>query len=136
MRNKIDGKIIELLMAHGRMPINEIAERCGVSEATVRNRIASLVDDKVILGYKARIKPGEGAEQVIIGIDVLPERYVHVVDALKSNPDIKELYKTSGDNSMVAIASLSGDSSALIKGIEKISGVTKVYPAFVQGVVK
>ena len=136
MRNKIDEKIIELLMSHGRMPVNEIAERCGVSEATARNRIASLIEENVILGYKARIKPSAGIEQVIIGIDVLPERYVHVADALKSNPEIKELYKTSGDHSMVAIASLSGDSSALIKSIEKISGVAKVYPAFIQGVVK
>ena len=136
MRNKIDEKIIELLMSHGRMPINEIAERCGVSEATARNRIAALIEEKVILGYKARIKPGSGIEQVIIGIDVLPERYVHVADALKSNSEIKELYKTSGDHSMVAIASLSGDPSALIKNIEKISGVAKVYPAFIQGVVK
>ena len=67
---------------------------------------------------------------------MLPERYVHVADALKSNPEIKELYKTSGDHSMVAIASLGGDPSALIKSIEKISGVAKVYPAFIQGVVK
>ncbi|MEM3841552.1 MAG: Lrp/AsnC family transcriptional regulator [Candidatus Micrarchaeaceae archaeon] len=137
MRNEIDEKIINLLLNEGRMPINEIAKKCGSSEATVRNRIASLIEKRVIIGYKARIRPGNGMAQIIIGIDVLPEEYVHIMEELKSNPDINELYRTSGDHSMVAIANLSGkDPSLLIKDIEKINGVKKVFPAFVQEAVK
>jgi Lrp/AsnC family transcriptional regulator for asnA, asnC and gidA len=45
---EINWKIIELLQEDGRMPFSTIAERIGVSEGTVRNRVNQLREDKVM----------------------------------------------------------------------------------------
>lgn len=44
----IDTKIINLLQTDGRMSNLEIAKKIGVSEGTVRNRIAKLTDQEII----------------------------------------------------------------------------------------
>ncbi|MBU2609741.1 MAG: Lrp/AsnC family transcriptional regulator [Chloroflexi bacterium] len=46
--DKIDHKIVELLMEDGRMPAAEIARQVGISERTVRYRIERMVTDGLI----------------------------------------------------------------------------------------
>jgi Lrp/AsnC family transcriptional regulator for asnA, asnC and gidA len=45
---ELNWKIISLLQEDGRMPFSTIAERVGVSEGTVRNRMKQLRDDNVM----------------------------------------------------------------------------------------
>jgi Lrp/AsnC family transcriptional regulator for asnA, asnC and gidA len=44
----LDKSIIEALQQNGREPFRRIAERVGVSEATIRARYAKLVDDDIL----------------------------------------------------------------------------------------
>ena len=44
----IDYKIIRLLQKNGRIPNTEIAKKLGISEATVRNRMQTLIREKRI----------------------------------------------------------------------------------------
>jgi Lrp/AsnC family transcriptional regulator for asnA, asnC and gidA len=44
----LNWKIIELLQEDGRMPFSTIAEKLGVSEGTVRNRVKQLRDENVM----------------------------------------------------------------------------------------
>jgi len=46
--DKVDSKIICLLQKNGRMPNTEIAQKLGISEATIRKRIQRLISDGVI----------------------------------------------------------------------------------------
>jgi len=46
--DKIDAGIIKVLQKDGRASHTEISKRLGVSEATIRKRLAKLLDDKVI----------------------------------------------------------------------------------------
>jgi Lrp/AsnC family transcriptional regulator for asnA, asnC and gidA len=45
---EINWKIIELLQEDGRMPFSTIAEKIGVSEGTVRNRVNQLREDNIM----------------------------------------------------------------------------------------
>jgi len=46
--DELDTKVVTLLQSNGRMANTEIARKLGVAEATVRKRIARLVNDNVI----------------------------------------------------------------------------------------
>ena len=69
-------RIIELLQEDGRMPFSTIAEKLGVSEGTVRNRVKQLRDDNVmqiiqapdhivlVTDFWRRVVPLDGRRQV------------------------------------------------------------------------
>jgi DNA-binding Lrp family transcriptional regulator len=48
-----DSKIINLLIIDGRMNNNQLAEKLGIGEATVRRRIDKLVESGIIRGFTA-----------------------------------------------------------------------------------
>ena len=46
--DRVEIEIVRLLQKDGRMPTSEMARLCGVSEPTVRRKLARLLDDKII----------------------------------------------------------------------------------------
>ena len=84
-------KIISLLQEDGRMPYSTIAERVGVSEGTVRNRVNALLDQHVMeisanvlphaFGYSwnsnvfVKINAGADIEKVARRLSALSETY-------------------------------------------------------------
>ena len=138
MLDKIDLKIINILENNSRMSIKNIAKECNLNQGTIRNRIERLKKNSIILGYKARIKYDTiGMEEVILRINIAPEYFIQVMKELKSNPYTKELYKTSGDHSAIAVIIATHDKmDELLPKIQKMNGIINVYPAFIQGIVK
>ena len=55
--DEIDRTIVELLRADGRMSIPVLAERVGIGRATAYTRFDRLVDEGVIAGFEARVRP-------------------------------------------------------------------------------
>ena len=53
----IDRRILAELVSDGRMPVNEIARRAGVSRATAYARFDRLVSDGVVTGFRAEVDP-------------------------------------------------------------------------------
>ena len=138
MAKNIDKMLISKLIEDSDTPIAKLAQALGVSRGTVRNRLASLKSSKVLIGYKARARLKQlGMDEALVGIDILPEKYLDVISRLRDTESVKELYRTSGDHS--AIVLMVADSEAIESEISKlkgIEGVRNVYPSFVQETVK
>ncbi len=138
MFDEIDLKIISLLGKDGRASIRSIAKQCNVSAGTVRNRIEGLTKAGVIVGYLARIRSSAiNQDDIIIGFDIAPEGFTKALAEISSMPFVKELYRTSGDHVAIArVSAENGSSSMIMDELSKVEGVKKVYPAFVQDIVK
>ncbi len=138
MYNSIDLKIIGMLMQNARTPISSMARKLSVSKGTVRNRLVSLSKSNTIVGFKARVRFKQiGMEEVLVGFDIAPEHYMRAVGALKKRDFIKEVYRTSGDHSAMALViGTEQEIEGRLKGLESIEGVRHVYPSFIQETVK
>lgn len=95
----LDMKIIDCLLEDGRRTYRSIAEVVGASEATVKNRIDSLVEKGVIQKFTVVLdyhKLGRAIKS-FIGLKVQPAKLQSIVDHIKKHPDVHVLYRTSGD---------------------------------------
>ncbi len=135
--DELDRKIIMILLQDARQSLQEIARKAGVSKATVGNRLREL-EKNVLIGYRARVNFSLlSMDDVILGLDIMPEKYLEAIDRISSLDFVVELYLTSGDH--VAIARVVDDKNRIQESIGKIAsidGVRKIYPAFVQKIVK
>lgn len=55
--DQIDMRIIDALVADGRMTVTNLAQRVGLSKTPCQVRLARLLRDKVILGFRAIVDP-------------------------------------------------------------------------------
>jgi DNA-binding Lrp family transcriptional regulator len=69
----VDRRIIELLRADGRLSVNEVARRAGISRATAYTRFDRLVADRVITGFQAVVDPAA------MGVPIAALVFVNVV---------------------------------------------------------
>jgi Lrp/AsnC family transcriptional regulator for asnA, asnC and gidA len=96
--DQIDREIIQLLKLDGRTPYTEIAKSLGISEATVRNRVSRLMDQKVIqvialvdpyqLGYDA---------PAMIGVSVDPPMLEQAAAEIAAFSEVSYLIMVSGE---------------------------------------
>jgi Lrp/AsnC family transcriptional regulator, regulator for asnA, asnC and gidA len=95
--DELDRKIIEILQTDGRASHAEMARKLGVSEGTVRRRLAKLLDDHIIrviaiaeperLGYHT---------SAFIGLQVDPSRVEAVATQLAALPETEHVAITTG----------------------------------------
>ncbi len=107
----LDIEIIDILSADGRASASEIAQRIGkVSERTIRNRIAALLESRQIvisaIPDSTLTQPGVEAE---VMIDVRPGCVESVAAVLAEYDQVGYLAATTGDFSL--IASVFGDTN-------------------------
>lgn len=69
----VDRRIVELLVADGRLSLNEVARRAGVSRATAYARFDRLLADGVITGFRAVVDPAA------LGLPIAALVFVNVV---------------------------------------------------------
>jgi Lrp/AsnC family transcriptional regulator for asnA, asnC and gidA len=96
--DELDLAIIDFLRKDGRMSYTQIARELGVTEGTVRNRVAGLQDAKVIqiigltdphrLGYEA---------PAMIGVSIQPPHLEEAAKAISSMPEVSYLIMVSGE---------------------------------------
>ena len=55
--DKIDRKILQLLLRNARMPYLEIARECGISGAAIHQRVKKLDEQGIILGSRLEVNP-------------------------------------------------------------------------------
>lgn len=95
----LDMKIIKCLVEDARRTYRSIAEETGVSEATIKNRIDSLMDKGVIQRFTVILdyhKLGRAIKS-FIGLKVQPSKLQDIIEHMKKIPDVQVLYRTSGD---------------------------------------
>lgn len=103
--DELDWRIVSILVADGRVSNAEIARQVNSSEATVRRRIQSLIDQD-IMEVVAVVDPEQiGLRvQALIGIDTDLAKGRDAVEQLKTLSPIRYLAYTTGRYDLIAEA--------------------------------
>ena len=103
--DKIDRKILQLLVRNARMPFLEIARECGISGAAIHQRVKKLDEQGLILGSRLVVDPRLLGYDVCayVGIKVLePSLEDSTLDALRRIPEIVECHYITGKHNLLA----------------------------------
>ena len=141
MLDTTDFEIIKILRNNARMPFLGIAKHLKVSESTVRSRVSNLQKTGVIKRYSTIVDPlkmGYGSV-ALVGIDVQPEKFLHVAKKLTEFDNVKMVATTSGDH--MIMTEIWGEKASELRNfiserIERISGVTRTCPAIITEILK
>ncbi|MCV0394876.1 MAG: Lrp/AsnC family transcriptional regulator [Rhizobiaceae bacterium] len=134
----IDRKILAQLQDNGRITINELAERVGLSATPCLRRIKRMEADGVITGYAANV------DQVIVGLPV--NVFVNVTltrqseteleefeAAVTACPEVMECYLMTGSSDFllrVVAADLFAYERFLKSTLTRIPGIANIQSSF------
>lgn len=102
--DKIDRKILQLLVRNARMPFLEIARECGISGAAIHQRVKKLDEQGVILGSNLVVNPRLLGYDVcaFVGIKVSePSCEGSALNALKDIPEVVECHYLTGKHNLL-----------------------------------
>ncbi|HHY95156.1 MAG TPA: Lrp/AsnC family transcriptional regulator [Firmicutes bacterium] len=121
--DETDLRIIALLQQDGRMPSTEIADKLGITDVTVRKRIARLRDEGIIQ-ITAVANPIEIGLSipVIIKISVDIKRIDEVIEKICKLDEVWYVAVTTGDSEL--------DIEAHLKDLDELNKLLfeKIYP--------
>src|SRR3989338_8605858 len=103
---KIDRKILNVLMENSRLSMRQIAKKANVSAATVMHHIRKLERDKVIRGYTTKVdyeKIGYDVE-VIIEIRISKGKSFEVERKIALHPNVFAVYDITGQFDVLVLA--------------------------------
>lgn len=128
--DKLDRKILKIVMKNARIPSKDVAVECGVSRAAIHQRIQRMIDLKVITGSGYNVNPKDLGFHTCTYIGVNLERgamYRDVVPELEKIPEIVECHFTTGPYTML-VKLFARDNEHLMdllnNKIQRIPGVT------------
>ena len=136
MIDDTDKKILQVLSDNARIPFLTVAKQLGLSESTIRKRVSKLEDEGVIKKYSVVLEPAKmGYGSVaIVGIDVVPEKFLVVSKKLTKFDNIKFVATTTGDHMIMTEIWMDKASELrdfISDKIEKMDGVTRTCPAII-----
>ncbi len=103
----IDEKILEELKANSRISFNDISERVGKTEATVRRRVKKLKEDGIIkaftIEYSINSKPQTRAT---VKIEPNFKEMKNIMKELKAIDEITDIWRLSGNCGLLLLNSL------------------------------
>lgn len=128
--DKLDQKILRLLVENARMSYSEIGERVGVSRVAVKARIQALEQRGVIEEYTTIINPQKinGAVSCYFELEFSPETFAQAASLLKENETVTQIYRVTGKNKLHvhAVAASSEEMEQLIREvIDPLPGMTE-----------
>ena len=133
--DKMDREILKRLQDDARIAFRKIAEELGVSESTVFVRVRKLQEKGVIKRFTTTVSPelvGKGLIAFIL-IKANPQRYPAVLETLKKNNDIYEIFDVTGNYYAIAKVRTGArkDLAKIIDEIGLIEGITSTETAIV-----
>ncbi|MFH1257890.1 MAG: Lrp/AsnC family transcriptional regulator [Candidatus Micrarchaeota archaeon] len=134
--DETDIKLLKLLQANSRQKLQALAKELGVSEGTVRNRIAKLEEEKAILQYTALVDPKKLGYNAVayVGVSVEPLKFLSVLEELSRVEDIHSLSTCTGEHTII-FEVWKKDAEEITKFMEekisKIGGISKLSPNIV-----
>ncbi|GAA1320699.1 Lrp/AsnC family transcriptional regulator [Leucobacter albus] len=96
----IHRQMIELLRAEGRISINALAERLGISRSNAYQRLERLIDAGVITGFGARISPpavGLGIAALVF-VTIKQRLWDEFLEGLRHIPELEYYAVTTGEH--------------------------------------
>jgi DNA-binding Lrp family transcriptional regulator len=99
----LDYRLIALLRANARTPVNKLALDLGVSRATAKARIDRLVTSGAIAGFTVVMAaaPSQGIRAITM-VEVDGKHEAAVMKRLLGMPEVRQLHNTNGRWDMVA----------------------------------
>ncbi len=133
--DQIDLDIISFLQSDGRMPFTDIAKELDISEGTVRNRVARLMQERVlqIVGMVDPYRLGYDAP-AMISISVQPPLLNQIAKSISKFPEVSYLIMVSGDyDLLVEVLCKDRDHLAnfLNEKLLKVTGITNTQTSMV-----
>jgi Lrp/AsnC family transcriptional regulator for asnA, asnC and gidA len=133
--DQTDLDIISYLQSNGRMPFTDIAKALDISEGTVRNRVARLMQDRVlqIVGMVDPYRLGYDAP-AMISISVQPPMINQIAKTISKFPEVSYLILVSGDyDLLVEVLCKDRDQLAnfLNEKLLKVPGITNTQTSMV-----
>lgn len=129
--DNLDRRILNIIMRNARIPSKDVAVVCGVSRAAIHQRIARLIEMKVIVGSGYNVDPHTLGYNTCTYVGVRLEKgsmYREVVKELEKIPEVVECHFTTGPYSLL-IKVYARDNNHLMTllndHIQKIEGVTE-----------
>ncbi|MET9327237.1 AsnC family transcriptional regulator [Tsukamurella sp. NPDC003166] len=133
----MDHALLELLRADGRISNVELAARSGVSEKTVRLRLARLESEHG-LRYTAVLPEPDAASRLVCLLRTSPWKRDEVSAVLAGLPGVERTYLASGAADIVLLAGFPDDSAALgflVESVQTVPGVESVQSCHLIGAV-
>lgn len=129
--DRLDRKILNIIMGNARTPSKDIAVDCGVSRAAIHQRIQKLIEMKVIVGSGYQVDPHKLGYNTCTYIGVKLEKgslYREAAAELSKIPEVVECHFTTGPYSML-IKMYAYDNQHLMQllndKIQHVPGVTE-----------
>lgn len=97
--DKLDCRILEMLTSNARIPFLEIARDCGVSGASIHQRIQKLISMGVIKGFETLVSPAALGYETCAFVGLClnnPSDTDNVVKKLLAIPEVVECTFTTG----------------------------------------
>lgn len=131
----VDRRILGVLAEDGRISVNELAARAGVSRATAYARFDRLQADGVIRGFRAEIDPGALGRDVtaIVLVNVEQGRWPALRSDLVRLPGVEYVGLTSGGFDFIVfvrcpdIRALRDVVLLRLQGMEAVRGTQTVF---------
>jgi Lrp/AsnC family transcriptional regulator for asnA, asnC and gidA len=126
--------LIRELEKNPREHFTAIARKFNVSEAAIRKRIKNLLKLGIIrFSVEVDYKKVGYNSVAIIGMDTQPEHLIRVLEMLKKDKEVKELYSSTGDHMILVkvVFKSSKELNNFIKRLEKNRAIKKVCPAII-----
>lgn len=102
--DKLDKKILSILSKNARIPFKDVAAECGVSRASIHQRVQHLIAGGVITGSGFDVNPKSIGYNTCTYVGMNLERgnmYKDVVEKLQDIPEIVECHFTTGPYTML-----------------------------------
>jgi len=136
----IDLKILEELKENSRISFNDISQRVGKTEATVRRRVKKLEEEGIInkytIEYSVNSKPKTRAT---IKIEPDFKDIKNIMVELKKIEEITDIWRLSGECGLfikVEIPSIEQFNPLIEEKISQIKGVKIVETCFITDIIK
>ena len=99
--DKIDRRILTILQGDGRIANVELAEKVGLSPASVGERLKRLQREEFIEGYGARLNPHRLGLGLLVFVEVLldkttPDIFEKFAKAVRLAPEVLECHMVAG----------------------------------------
>ncbi len=138
--DRMDLKILSELQEDARKSLREIAEKLGVTEATIYNRINKMKKMEIIEKFIPVINYSKlGFDLIaVIGITAKGGKVIEVEKLLAELPNVTAVYDVTGEFDVIAVSKFRDRDSLneFVKDIGKLEFVEKTYTMLVLNVVK
>lgn len=99
----IGWNILHELQQNARIPFAELGRRVGLSTPAVAERVRSMEDAGIILGYRAEVEPMECGYNVkaFIRVNVAGDKLQQFIELAKTRPEVLECHRVTGAESFI-----------------------------------